>query len=265
MRAWEADRRITAADPVAERDLSSQLETAKRQLLDAIDPPVARRRGRRIVAVAVVAAVLVAVAALLPSRDHDTAGLPAPVAALADDLGGQGILHVVTASREVRSARIESWISLDSGRWRSRLTTEGGGSFGETVSDGRMLTIVNSEQGVLEQIPLHQFGPASQLTPVWLPRLRSSLLADTARVAGTVPVRGRPALEVAVDVVKGDRHATDTRVFVDRTTHAMLRIDRLNTLVGAWERDDVVTYEVLSDTPATRRLLLPTIETLGTN
>jgi hypothetical protein len=130
------------------------------------------------------------------------------------------------------------------------------------VSDGRIVDIVNDRHGLVGRSDLRQVGRAwrEQLTPFWLPELRSALLAGTARIAGDATVRGRPAYRVALDLAPLDSYAPDTHVFVARDDHSMLRIDRQTPPLSAApmpavSRSEVLVYDVLPATPDHMRLL----------
>ena len=273
-----ADRRLIAADPVVDRDLTSTLVQVRRRVLVEIDRPVARARRRRMVSVAIAATAAVAIgAALLPASGGDRGGgvIPVPVQAFADDLGGDGILHVVTRTSAFRDAsgarirpptgRIELWWDLDGPRWRLRIGRPPSSAFAEWVSDGRGRVAATSQRGPLEWLDPAQVDPAwrTALMPYWLPNLRSALHAGTARVSGAT-VGGRPAYRVTFDLVPRDGYDADTHVFVARDEHhAMLRIDRLGAPVSpdslrVVSRSQVLVYDVLPDTPAHRWLLEPT-------
>jgi hypothetical protein len=274
-----ADRRLIAADPVADRDLTSTLVQVRRRVLVEIDRPVARARRRRMVPVAIAATAAVAVgAALLPASggDRDGGVIPVPVQAFADDLGGDGILHVVTRTSAFHDApgarirpptgRIELWWDLDGPRWRLRIGRPTSSAFAEWVSDGRG-RVAASRRGPLEWLDPAQVDPAwrTALMPYWLPDLRSALHAGTARVVSGATVGGRPAYRVTFDLVPRDGYDADTHVFVARDEHhAMLRIDRLGAPVSpdslrVVSRSQVLAYDVLPDTPDHRRLLRPTV------
>jgi hypothetical protein len=251
-----AERRLIAADPVADRDLTSDLARVRRRLLVDIERPVARaRRRRRLPAALAATAAAAVVAAYLPSVGDDRVHgvLPAPVQAFADDLAGDGVLHMVTRTSSVADAggrqirtpvsRVELWYELGGQRWRLRSRTEGSPAFAEWVSDGRRLD-----------------GLDPALAPSWLPALRAALHAGATRTVSAATVQGRPAYRVVLDLVPRDASTADTHVFVARGgRHALLRVDRRSrSPLPVATRSDVLVYDVLPDTAEHRRLLEPT-------
>ena len=272
----QAELRLIAADPVAGRDLSSELERARRRVLVEVDRPGApasgRRRGRRILpsAIAVTAAAVV-LAALLPSSGGERPRvLPAPVEAFADELSGEGLLHLVTRTTaaidrhgrrtQVPGEHVELWYDLDGPRWRLRSSRVGSPDYAEWVSDGRTLEVVSSAQGL--RLRPDRLDPAMrlQLPPSWLPGMRSALAAGKVRIAGLATVRGQSAYRVALDLVPGDGNVTDTEVFVASDDSAMLRIDRWSAHLSpdslpGMSRAEVLSYDVLPDIPVHRSLL----------
>jgi hypothetical protein len=274
----EDDPRIGAADPVADRDLTAELAAGRQRLLADIDRRGTRSRRRVAAAVAGAAAVLLAAMALLPSLGGDrSSGLPAPVQAFADQLEGDGILHVVVEQRTIPGRggaptpsppiRTAGWFDLDSRRWRTRVEQSPGDTIVEDVSDGQHVTgyVIQGEDVRAERLDFEAMPPEYRRgqMPVWLPELRSALEAGTAHVAGDATVGGRPAFVVSIDVGRTDEHAVRLSVYVARDDHAMLRIDQRIWVEPrrAWLRSsqEVLTYEVLPPTAANRRMLEPAV------
>jgi hypothetical protein len=268
MRSEDAERLFAAADPAGDLDLRASLESVWGRIDPPQRAPVQRRnRSIRAVLVAGVAAVIAAAMALLPATDRrdGAPAIPAPVQAFADELSGDGVLHVVTERAgavdqlgrltPLPPQRTEGWYALDGSAWRTRLSGARRGYF-EEVYDGQAIRVFNSGCGLVNTFPpppAAAFGSTQPLqVGIQLLDFHRELSAGDARVLGRATVRGVPAFEIRYDLVPGD---PGRLLYVSADRSRLLRVEELSPPIRY--RSEVPTYEVLPPSGRSAQLLLP--------
>jgi DNA-directed RNA polymerase specialized sigma24 family protein len=157
----------------------------------ATGSPLGEALARLSARAGLVAGVAIAIAvatALLPGRDESSplGAIPMPVQAVADELAGPGILHVVTERTSLTGGlrravpllprRTEGWYALDGSAWRTRRAWTHD-EFVEQVYDGRKLREFSSACGLLRPPSPRPAAPAAAMPPVapWSAGLESRI------------------------------------------------------------------------------------------
>lgn len=292
------DECLAAADPLRGRDLRPELDAGwarvRAQSPTGARRSTSRRRGWLTVATLALAGGIAVALALLPDLSaRDGSGgraggvLPdGPVAAFAATLERPGILHAVTETSErvgddgtrdsEPTVRDELFYAVDGSRWRQRMTVSSHDVSSESTFDGTELRTYNTAQGLLQRIPVPERpdpdGP--QDTRPFAARtldLAERLAAGDYQELGAAVVRGEPAVVIGRDVHPTDAYPIDQRLFVSRDRSTLLRVDSLELPMPKdasrddwrWQRDEVLTFEILPSTPELRDRLLASKELRG--